>query len=399
MPDAPTEVPPWTRSAWVKWSWLLVLIAIVAQSLNYHWRVLPTSAAGYFARGKGDYLIGEYASAAANFTKSLVLRPNDADTHFWRGEAYVKLHDLANAMPDLAKAVALRPDYAKAHAALANGESAAWDTLGAIAEYSRAIALDPNFARCFLARGRLLGDTGRWDDAAADLNAAARLLLEDKQGPADLLLWVARARGGDAAGATAELSRTLKTGRPGGERFRNTARFLCGELTEPAYLAAMTSLADEDEDEARAEAFFFAGEMRLLASDREGAVGLLREALKTGARSFYAYDSARVELESLRVGLHPKWLDEARRHELWLASGKGLEIVSVAAGSAAMTAGIRPGAVLATIAGDAIDQETFVEFLWKSEPGSMLELGLIYDAASRERVPVSLRLDSSAPTR
>jgi tetratricopeptide (TPR) repeat protein len=154
MGGAPTEIPSWTRSPWVKWSWLVVLVVIVAQSLNYHWRVLPTSAAGYFARGKGDYLNGEFPSAVANFTKSIDLRPNDADTYLWRGETYVMIHDLARAMTDLEKAVELRPDYERARSALGDGKSAAWDAAGAIAEYSLAIVADPNCPRCYLVRGR-----------------------------------------------------------------------------------------------------------------------------------------------------------------------------------------------------------------------------------------------------
>src|SRR5262247_2340594 len=107
MPDPTPETPAWTLSPWVKWSWLLLLVAVVAQSLNYHWRALPTSAAGYFARGKGDYLNDDFASAVANFSKSLALKPNDPDSLLWRGEAYVKLHELSPAMEDLERAVAL----------------------------------------------------------------------------------------------------------------------------------------------------------------------------------------------------------------------------------------------------------------------------------------------------
>jgi tetratricopeptide (TPR) repeat protein len=376
-----------------------VLLAIVGLSLSYHWRVLPTSAAGYFARGKGDYLNGEFPNAVANFTKALKLQPNDADTLYWRGATYVKLHDLVRALPDLERAVALSPDSSKARAALADGKTAAWDAVGAIADYTRAIALDPNFARCYLARGRLHLASERWEDAAADLTVASRMLIEDKQGPADLLLWIARARGGDAAGATAELSRVLASGRPGGDRFRTSARFLCGELSEPDYLAAMAALKNAEGIEARTEAFYLAGEKRLVSGDRVGAIGLMQEALKTGADASFAYDLARFELEGLRLGFHPMWLAEARRQELWMPPGTGLEIASATTGGDAAAAGVRPGTALAAIDGTAIRQDTFVAFLCQAEPGSVVPMELIEDAASRQRVPASFRLDSSAPTR
>jgi hypothetical protein len=60
MADMQPGSPSWTRSPWAKWSWLLVLIVVIAQSLDYHWRALPTSAAGYYARGRSDYMLRRY---------------------------------------------------------------------------------------------------------------------------------------------------------------------------------------------------------------------------------------------------------------------------------------------------------------------------------------------------
>src|SRR5260221_6145273 len=177
MTDAPTEARSWTQSPWAKWSWLLLLGVIVAQSLNYHCRGLPTTAAGYFARGRADYLLGEYESAIGNFTKSIELQSTDANSYIWLGEAYAKLHDFGHAMPDIEKALALRPDYAKSHAGYADGKAAAWDTEGAISEYSRAIEMDPDYGRCYLERGKMLYDAGRWGEAVTDLRHASTVLI------------------------------------------------------------------------------------------------------------------------------------------------------------------------------------------------------------------------------
>lgn len=303
MTDERSEVPAWTRSPWVKWSFLLLLVVIIAQSLNYHWRVLPTSAAGYFARGRGDYLHGEWTSAAANFSKSIDLQPDDADSYIWRGYAYLRLRDHARAMPDLERATTLRPEYVKAHAALGDGKAANLDTAGAIAEYSRALATDPNYSKCYLARGMSLYDAKRWEDAAADLRKGASMLLEDKQVTANFLLWLARARGGDPDGATAELRGVMKSGRLRGQRFITGARFLCGELAEPDFLVAMPEIKGGDANELKAEAFFLAGAKRFVDGDQEGALTLMRACLETGADTSYAYDRARATVPpALRPG-------------------------------------------------------------------------------------------------
>jgi len=239
----------------VKWSWLLVLGVVVALSLDYHWRRLPTTAAGYFSRGRADYLLGDYESAIGNLSRSIQLAPGDAEAYIWRGEAYAKLDELRLAMPDLAKALQLRPDYDKAHAAMADGLAAAWDTEGAIAEYSAAIAIEPNYGRCYLERGKMFFDAGRWDEAATDFRRAGVLLIRENQFTAQLLLWTARARAGDAKGATGELTRVVKSGRMKTNRFWNAVHFLAGEVSEKEYLEATASAASDDIGVDGAEAF------------------------------------------------------------------------------------------------------------------------------------------------
>lgn len=399
MSGAPPDTPTWIRSPWVTWSWLLVLGVVVAQSLNYHWRALPTSASGYYTRGRADYMRGEYEDATRNLTKSIELDPTDAESYIWRGEAYAKLQEFEKALPDLEKALELAPDYPKSHAARADYDAIVWDADGAIREYSRALEKDPLYARCYLERGKLLYDAGRWDDAAADLRRGTDVLLDDNQVTAQLLLWLARARAGGAAGATVELADVVKSRRIHGNRFWNSAKFLCGELAEPAYFAAMADTAVDNDDEVKAEAFFLAAAKRLAFGDRAGGLALMRNVLKTESDTSYAYDRARRELERLLLGFHPMRIDEARRKQLALPSGAGLAIVSVIPGGAAEATGIRPGSIVAAIDGVDADQGTLIAFLVKAEPGSTVELQIIDGAGSRAKVTLSLTPDSSAPTR
>jgi tetratricopeptide (TPR) repeat protein len=387
MNGAPPAVPSWTRSPWVKWSWLIVLGVIVAQSLDYHWRRLPTTAAGYFSRGRADYLLGEYESAIENFARSIELDSTDAEGYIWRGEAYAKLRDFDRAMPDLAKALALRPDYAKAHAAMADGKAAAWDVDGAIAEYTQAIERDPIYGRCYFQRGQMLYDSGRHREAADDLRRAASLLVGDNQINAQLLLWLARARAGDPAGATRELARILGLGTIRQNRFWNGGHFLCGDISEAAYLKSVAGTQADGQDDARAEAYFLAGEKRFVSGDPAGALPLLRNALATQAQGSYGFERARVALAGELLGFQPSRVDD------------GLAIASVRPGGPAETAGIKVGAVFATIDGKQAGQDQFVALLGSAEPGSTVELQFVDPSGSRRRVELSIRLGSSAPTR
>jgi len=377
----------WTRSAWVKWSWLIVLGVIVAQSLDYHWRRLPTTAAGYFSRGRADYLLGEYESAIENFARSIELEPKDAEGYIWRGEAYAKLGRFDRAMPDLTTALTLRPDYAKAHAAMADGKAASWDAEGAIAEYTLAIEKDPIYGRCYFQRGLMLYDSERFGEAVSDLRRAASLLVGDNQVNAHLLLWLANSRAGDAVGAQAELSRTLSLGTIRQSRFWNAGHFLCGEVSEAAYLKTVAGTDADEQEDARAEAYFLAGEKRLLSGDSAGALTLLRGSLATEADASYAYERARVALSGQLFGFRPSRVDD------------GLKVASVRPGGPAESAGLKPGAVIATIDGKPADQDGFVALLGSSLPGTTVELQLTDPSGTRLRAELPIRLDASAPTR
>jgi len=385
---APPAVESWTGSTWAKWSFLFLVGFVVLQSLDYHWRRLPTSAAGYFARGRADYLLGEYESAAGNFGKSIALRPNEVEPYIWRAESYAKLADFGRAQPDVERALSLGPGYAKAHAASADLRAAAWDTEGAIREYTRAIELDPLYGRCYFERGKMLCDAGRFREASEDLRRAAAYLIEANQVSAQLLLWVARARGGDAAGATKELTQLVRKGTIRTNRFWNGAHFLAGEVDEPAFLSAAAATQGDQRENDVAEAYFLAGMKRMVAGDRAGAAPLLLKTLESEDDELYAYGRARVELTSLLLGFRPVRIDDAR-----------LAAAAVEPAGPAAEAGLAPGAILTAIDGKPASQETFLALLEEAAPGATVAFSTIGAAGSPAEVRLTLTPGTSSPTR
>jgi lipoprotein NlpI len=76
--------------------------------------------------------------------------------------------------------------------------------------------------------------------------------------------------------------------------------FLCGELDEPAFLAAATAETPKQTRERRCEACFYAGTMRLLRGDREEALRLFRECVDTQVHDYIEYETSSIELTKLR---------------------------------------------------------------------------------------------------
>jgi len=393
MSTAPIDPPTWTRSTWFKWSWLWVTAAVVAQSLSYHCRSLPTTAAGYSARGRSDYDSGLYEDAVANLSKAIERRPDDVHSYILRGESYAKLHDFASAMRDIEKAETLQPGLDKAHAAGGDVRVAKWDADGAIREYSLALEADPSYGRCYLERGKLLYDARKWDEAAADFRRGAEMLVEGSQVSSQLFLWMTRARAGEAMGATRELVDVVKSKRVAGTFFfRMCARFLNGEMDEPTWLqtAVRIKADDADEDELKAETYYVAAVKRLAFGDEAGAVPLLQEVLDTGAEGSYAYDRARVDLEDLLLGFRTGPIDDPEA---------GPTVVSAPVGDHAIEGAVSPGSRISAIDGEAATVDAFVEFLAAADPGSTVELTIQREDRPEATVTVPLRPVASAPTR
>lgn len=392
MSTAQKDLPAWALTPWFKWSWLCLLLVVVALSLDYYCRALPTSATGYSARGRADFDTGKFHDAVVDLSKAIERDPEDVYAYVLRAKAYGKLHDLVSADKDLEKALSLRPGFDRAYTAGGDVRASAWDAKGAIRDYSLAIEAEPNFGRNYLERGKLLYDARTWDAAAADLRLGSKILVESGQASAQLLLWMSRARGGAAFRATGELVDVVKTGAVEGSFFTMAARFLNDEMDEASWLATAVRIkADEaDDDEQRAETYYVAAVKRLAFGDEQGAVPLLQAVLDTEADGSYLYDRARVDLEDLLLGFRVGPIGD---------KDAGLAITASPRGEGTTEAAAVPGSRLLAIDDDQTTPESFTEFLAGAEPGSTVDLTVLGADHTQSTVTLTLRLGSSEPTK
>ena len=390
MADDQIAPKPLTQSAWFKWSWPILLAFVILQSLSYHCRLWPTSASGYFARGRSDFFDGEYEDAVKNLTRSIEKKADDAESYIWRGVSYVKLHQYEKARPDLLKALELAPTYAKSHAAYADYYVSVGDRDAAIKEFTAALEHDPKYGRSYLERGQLHFDAGRWTEAAADFRQAASFLDDDQQALAYVLLWLSRVKGGDAAAATTELKATVAGGDVAARWFGMAVDFLTGDKTQPDFITDMAGSRDQDEDKLEVEAYFIAGEKRLIEGDRPSALALLREIIRSEVEESYAFDRARAELQKSFLGLEAMRLDD-----------DSLTIVSVIPGGPAEAAGITPGSTVETIDDEPADRDVYLDVLASIDPGLEFEFAIAgADGAKRvATLEIPLTLETSAPTK
>lgn len=125
-----------------------------------------------FSRLLVKYALVTKSMAAAN--EAISLTPSDADAH--RVRAAILTHEglFAEAAKELEVAASLRPrdDYLWLELGLARDETE--DTQGALAAFNEAVKCAPYYAHTRWQRGNLLLRLGRYDEAFADIRAAAR---------------------------------------------------------------------------------------------------------------------------------------------------------------------------------------------------------------------------------
>ncbi|HEY1661054.1 MAG TPA: hypothetical protein VGI03_01425, partial [Verrucomicrobiae bacterium] len=77
-------------------------------------------------------------------------------------------------------------------------------------------------------------------------------------------------------------------------------RFLTGQLKERTFLATAADWPESSRNGCECEAYFYAGEKRLINGDRSEAEKYFEQCVATGEKEYTEYASAAAELESLK---------------------------------------------------------------------------------------------------
>jgi tetratricopeptide (TPR) repeat protein len=318
---------------------------------------LPDTAVMYFARGLARHRQGKFEPSIEDLDAAIRLDPAMTDAFVVRANARAALSDYAGALADANTAVRLtherewRPLLARAEVQHTFGKTAE-----ALADYSAALALDADNFETRYARADLQVDLGQPEEARADLLRLLESLPEDPRfhfrlaaaefglthwdaarkslsqaehfgiPPADTArLWgMVLFAQGDFDGAATKLRAAdpahnayaqillhlalrrsgktapeLKAALPAMEdKWASlVGYFLIGELKESELLATAEGKADPVKKRGQScEAYYYVGQMRLLAGDRIAAKALFQQAIATGAKDYNEYTLAQAEV-------------------------------------------------------------------------------------------------------
>ncbi len=239
-------------------------------------------------RARLQQLFGKRAEAIADYTAVLTLDADNFDARFARADLQINLGNCEQAQADLLRLIEDRQDDARIRLRLAAAEFGLthWDD--ARQNLEKAVQF-----------GAVAADTARlWglvSFAQGDFNGAALKLREADlahDAYVQLMLHLAQRRGGKAAPE-------LKAAIPSMENkwAQLIGYYLVGELKEEELLATAEGKADAVEKRGHTcEAYFYIGQLRLIAGDRIAAKALFQQAIATGAKDYDEYTLAQGEL-------------------------------------------------------------------------------------------------------
>jgi lipoprotein NlpI len=173
----------------------------------------------------------------------------------------------------------------------------------ALAMYNEAVKSGPGNLLGYWNRGHVLYDRGSWKEAASDFAKVYDLdpksiYVDDAQ----LLLWLSRARSGEAEAASANLASFAvqrEAALPPGSWRPKLARFLSGTLTDADLLKAADEGPFDERPYQGCQANFYAGSKKIVAGDAATAKTYLEACLATRQTNTFEYRSARAELARL----------------------------------------------------------------------------------------------------
>ena len=247
--------------------------------------------------------------AIADYDKAIELNPKFSAAYNNRGLAKNHKSDYDSAISDCSKAIELDPKYAKAYHNRGWAKTEKGDYDGAIADYDKFFELDSKPASAYGSRALVKELKGDFDGALADLarwDESASIL--EQHDYAQLWMWTIRARRGNTAEATKELSAYLEKRRDGSPTDwpSQIGKFLLGKTSESDFLAAAAVPDPKKNRDQHCEAWYYAAVKRLLVGDKELAADYFTKCLATEAYGKGEFLRARSQLKTLGVAQHDK---------------------------------------------------------------------------------------------
>lgn len=261
----------------------------------------PEEKLAYFNRALIKNSKGDSNGAAADYTKVIQLDPKNQKAYLNRGTIKAVEGDHDGAIADYDAAIGLNPKDNAAFAYRGDAKAVRGDFDGAFADYAKALELNPKTPSVYWVRGYLRYDLRSWTEALADFRKTAELL-PGVAGPR-LWIWLTRSRLGEQEAATVELRQYMQRplGRKSGPWFLKVTDFLSDELSLEDLLKASASADPKTEGIQRSASYFLAGNKRLLAGDKAGALDLLKTCVTIGPKSSPYAKRAAAELIAMGI--------------------------------------------------------------------------------------------------
>ena len=204
-----------------------------------------SNQAALYLGGLCEFALKDFKNADADFTTAIDFDTNNAEAYKYRGLARANLRKLDDALADFNKAVELSPQEAASYRNRAMVEGMQKEYELALADVSKSIELDGKDAKAYITRGHIKDALKDYKSAVVDFDKAVKLNPKDPaayavRGAAKMYLdefesanadlekalqldpktvtaYVARGcvkakRGGDDAGALADLQRAVELG-------------------------------------------------------------------------------------------------------------------------------------------------------------------------------------------
>ncbi len=126
-------------------------------------------------RGYAFYQLGEYASAASDFTKSLAIQPNNSRAYLARALSYAALGQNAEALADADEAILRDPKNPDSLLLRGRLNQQRNEVQKALADYSAAVSMAPGSELAYLGRAVALRAEGQVERSLADCDSAVKI--------------------------------------------------------------------------------------------------------------------------------------------------------------------------------------------------------------------------------